>query len=71
MASSTGMGSWATTSATSCSGRTTTSVVRLSTKGRARPMGRGVTRFSQCDDSPGDSTGTGTISRGRSPATRA
>ena len=50
---------------------TTTSLTRLSTSGRARPPGRGVTRPTQRLERLGESTGTGTMSRRRRPASSA
>ena len=44
-----------------------TSLTSEATSGFARPVGNGVTSPTQCDDSFGDSTGTGTISRRRRP----
>ncbi len=54
----------------SCSWQTT-SCRSDSTSGRAIDAGTGVISPTQCEDSPGVSTGTGMISRGRSPATAA
>jgi hypothetical protein len=68
MATSRLHGSWSMTFRISRSGRTTTSLIRLSTNGRASPYGSGVTRLTQCDDKRGVSSGTGTMSRRRSPA---
>ena len=54
----------------SCSDATT-SFRSDSTRGLARPLGTGVTRPTQCDDSCGVSTGTRSSKRGGSPATAA
>ena len=65
-----GPGSSGTYRAMSCS-RHTTSWRSDSVSGRAMEAGTGVTSPIQWLDSPGVSTGTGTITRRRSPATSA
>ena len=59
-----------TYSAMSCS-CATASWIRLSTSGRAIALGTGVTRPTQCEESPGVSGRTGTMIRRGRPATAA